>query len=86
MQIAPQRELAATRTSTPRQRQETIIVRAKTLIDDIEFFRLRFGPGWDQPRRYRRKVMVNVRSLSAEGIPGTRLETTKSWLPTANSS
>jgi hypothetical protein len=61
--------------------RETIIVRAKTLIDDVHFLRLRFGPGWNQPWRYRRKVVVNVRSLSAEGIPGTRLETTSSWLP-----
>jgi hypothetical protein len=61
--------------------KETIIVRAKTLIDEVQFFRLRFGPAWDQPWRYRRKVVVNVRSLSAEGIPGTRLETTNSWLP-----
>jgi hypothetical protein len=60
--------------------KETIVVRAKTLIDDIQFFRLRFGPGWEQPQRYRRKVVMNVRSLSAEGIPGTRLEITKSWL------
>jgi hypothetical protein len=83
MQLAPQivSWQQITRIDSRGNAKETIIVRAKTLVDDIQFFRLRFGPGWDQPRRYRRKVVVNVRSLSTEGIPGTRLKITKSWLP-----
>jgi hypothetical protein len=60
--------------------RETIVIRAKTLCDSLQFFRVRIGPGWNQPQKYRRKVSVNVRSLSIVGIPGTRLDVTSSWL------
>jgi hypothetical protein len=60
--------------------RETIVVRAKTLVDDTQFFRVRIGPGWNQPRRYRRRVHVKVRSLSVNDVPGTRLDISTSWL------
>jgi hypothetical protein len=61
--------------------QEEVVIRAKTLTDHLQFFRLRIGPGWDQPQKYRRRIAVNVRSLSVVDVPGTRLDITSSWLP-----
>lgn len=84
MQISPQiiSWQQITRIDSAGNARETIVVRARTLVDDIQFFRLRFGPGWNQPQRYRRGIRVNVRGLSVEGTPGTRLTITKDWLDT----
>jgi hypothetical protein len=59
--------------------KESIVIRAKTVYDNIQFFRLSFGACWNQPQRLRRKVRVDVRSLSVTGIPGTRLQISTSW-------
>jgi hypothetical protein len=59
--------------------KENIIIRAKTLEDNIQFFRLSASPCWEQPQRLLRKVRVDVRSLSVAGVPGTRLEVSTSW-------
>lgn len=59
--------------------KESVIIRAKTLYDSMQFFRLTFGACWDQPQRLRRKVRVNVRSLSVAGVPGTTLVASSSW-------
>ena len=47
--------------------------------DGLPFFRLKSGPGWDQPSRYRDRVRFQVRSVELAGIGGTRYETSTCW-------
>lgn len=54
-------------------------VKLRATRDDLRFIRLRFGCGWPQPSRYRRRVHMIVRNLLVDGSPGTTLRTTVSW-------
>lgn len=38
--------------------------------DELQFFRARIGPGWEQPSRMRNKVKAEVVSLLSEGVGG----------------
>lgn len=65
-----------------RERGDTnakVTVRLRTLQSDLLFIRLKFGCGWPQPARYRRKVELTVRKLLVDGSPGITLEKTVSW-------
>jgi hypothetical protein len=57
-----------------------VTVKLRPLQNDLLFIRLKFGCGWPQPARYRRKVELTVRSLLVDGSPGTTLHKTVSWL------
>ncbi|MCO1578390.1 hypothetical protein M8C13_21810 [Crossiella sp. SN42] len=61
--------------------REFIVIHAVIEGQDARFLRLRFGAGWPQPKRYQRKVSVNVRSVAVDGRPGTRFKVTKDWMP-----
>lgn len=54
-------------------------VKLRATHDDFWFVRLRFGCGWPQPSRYRRRIRVTVRNVLVDGSPGTTLRTTVSW-------
>ncbi len=47
--------------------------------ENLSFFRIMFGSGWNQPLRYRSRVHVQVRSLMLEGVGGTRAEKFEHW-------
>lgn len=57
-----------------------IVVRVVVESEDLDFFRARLGCRWKQPVKYRKRVKVKVRSLKVDGLGGTRLNTTTSWL------
>lgn len=59
--------------------KESIVIRGKTLRDNIQFFRLTSDACWEMPQRLRRKVQINVRSVSVTGVPGTRLTVSSTW-------
>jgi hypothetical protein len=59
--------------------RSTTKIKVRTARDGVRFIRLRFGCGWPQPRRERRKVQITVRSLLADGSPGPTLPTTVLW-------
>jgi hypothetical protein len=59
--------------------KERIIVHGRA-PHNIQFVRLYLGPGWNQPRRYLRKVKVNARRLVSQDTPGTSIQLTSSWL------
>jgi hypothetical protein len=61
---------------------ETLTLRAVALRKQVEFVRLTAGCRWDQPDRYRRRVQVIARSLTINGVPGTRWNVTTSWTST----
>lgn len=61
--------------------REFIVIHAVIEGQDAPFVRLRFGAGWPQPKRYQRKVSVNVRSVDVNGRTGARFPTTKDWMP-----
>ncbi|MEO6085416.1 MAG: hypothetical protein ABIQ18_20085, partial [Umezawaea sp.] len=44
----------------------TIIVRALVETENLDFFRLRIGPNWNQPEKYRDQVEVTVDSGEGE--------------------
>lgn len=60
--------------------RQTIKVHAVVESKRLSYYRVRVGPGWNQPQKYRKKVKVQVRSLSIEGVSGTRSEVTELWL------
>jgi hypothetical protein len=60
---------------------ELITMHVIALNEGLYFIPLRFGPGWDQPPKYRRQIKVVVRSLLVDGNLGTSWAVTKSWLP-----
>lgn len=61
---------------------ETLTLKAAALRERVEFIRLTAGCRWDQPDRYRRRVKVIARSLTINGVPGTRWNVTSSWRST----
>jgi hypothetical protein len=60
--------------------KESIGIWGKTLCGNIRFLRLISDARWDTPQRLRRKVQINVRSISVTGIPGTRLTVSSTWV------
>jgi hypothetical protein len=60
--------------------RQRVTVRVLVESEDLDFFRIRMGCRWNQPVKYRRKVKVKVRSLEVDGLGGTRVDTTTSWL------
>jgi hypothetical protein len=58
-------------------------VTLRSLQPELRFVRMKFGCGWPQPRRYRRRVRMTVRRLQVNGSPGTKLTETSSWLSEA---
>lgn len=56
-----------------------ICIHARSEIDDLLFFRMRFGAGWSQPAPLRKKVDVQVRSVVVNGIGGTRCDVSMYW-------
>lgn len=61
---------------------ETLTLTAVALRKQVEFIRLTAGSRWDQPERFRRRVQVIARSLTVNGVPGTRWNVTTSWKST----
>jgi hypothetical protein len=61
---------------------ETLTLKAVALRQQVEFIRLTAGSRWDQPDRYRRRVKVIARSLTINGVPGTRWNVTSTWRST----
>jgi hypothetical protein len=47
--------------------------------DSLSFFRIRFGPGWNQPVRYRSRVRAQVRSLQLEDVGGVKADEFQHW-------
>lgn len=58
---------------------ERVRVRARALCSDLRFIRLRFGCGWDQPTRFRKRARMSVRNILVDDSPGTALQQTTSW-------
>ncbi|HEX6356561.1 hypothetical protein [Actinophytocola sp.] len=58
---------------------ETLTLRAVALREQVPFIRLTAGCRWDQPDRFRRRVKVIARSVTINGVPGTRWHVTSSW-------
>lgn len=59
--------------------QEFITVCAVIRNAEARFFRLRFGPGWDQPKSVQKKVNAQVRSLLVDGSMGPSFLVTSHW-------
>jgi hypothetical protein len=59
--------------------QEYITVNAVIRHAEAKFFRLRFGPGWDQPKWIQKKVDAKVRSLLVDGTMGPSFLVTSHW-------
>ncbi|MET9232556.1 hypothetical protein [Lentzea sp. NPDC003310] len=54
-------------------------IKVRAVHADLYYVRMRFGCGWSQPSRYRKRVRTTVRNLLANGSAGTTLRTTLSW-------
>lgn len=61
--------------------KQTVKMRLVVESEELQFFRARIGPGWEQPTRMRSKVKAEVVSLLADGVGGVRWDLTSSWLP-----
>jgi hypothetical protein len=61
--------------------KELITIRAVALQDYLYFLRFRADSTWLQPRRYRRRVRVDVRGINGAGRRGPSWRVTPSWLP-----
>lgn len=58
---------------------ETLTLKAVALREEVPFIRLTAGCRWDQPDRYRRRVKVTARSVTINGVSGTKWHVTSSW-------
>jgi hypothetical protein len=54
----------------------TIVVKALVETEDLTFFRLRIGPNWNQPEKYRHRVKVTV----DPGDGGAEWKRTLNWV------
>lgn len=59
--------------------REFITVNAVIRNAEAKFFRLRFGPGWDQPKSVQKEVNAKVRSLLVDGSMGPSFLVTSHW-------
>jgi hypothetical protein len=59
---------------------ETWTVHATVACKELHFFRWRSGPAWNQPKKYRERVSVDVRNVLINGAGGTRWNVTTTWL------
>lgn len=59
--------------------QEFITVNAMIRNAEARFFRLRFGPGWNQPKSIQKLVNAKVRSLLVDGTMGPSFLVTSHW-------
>ncbi|WP_163512146.1 hypothetical protein [Fodinicola acaciae] len=59
---------------------EFVTIKAVSLRENLYFVTLRIGPSWSQPKKYRDKVKVDIRSLLIDGNTGTSWDVTSSWL------
>jgi hypothetical protein len=59
----------------------SILVHAMVESDELLFCRIRFGPNWSQPDRFRRRVRVTASSVEVDGTGGCRWDRTLNWLP-----
>ncbi|WP_086663184.1 hypothetical protein [Lentzea kentuckyensis] len=59
--------------------REFITVNAVIRNAEAKFFRLRFGPGWKQPKWIENKVDAKVRSLLVDGTMGPSFLVTSHW-------
>lgn len=59
----------------------SILVHAMVESDELHFCRLRIGPNWNQPDRFRRRVRVTASSVEVDGTGGCRWDRTLNWLP-----
>ena len=59
--------------------RELITIRAVAL-QELYFLRIRADAKWDQPRRYRRRVRVDFRSINSAGDRGPSWHVMRSWL------
>ncbi|GAA3893716.1 hypothetical protein GCM10022243_68200 [Saccharothrix violaceirubra] len=53
---------------------ETVTVFARAETGDVRFYRLRVGPGWNQPKRQRAKVVCEVVGVRPDGGDGPRYD------------
>ncbi|MEV4317460.1 hypothetical protein [Actinocrispum sp. NPDC049592] len=58
----------------------TIAITAVVLKKELYFLQLRFGSGWEQPERQRKRVRLTIRNLLIAGTRGTSWEITTTWL------
>lgn len=59
--------------------KEVLTIRAVALREEVYFVRFIEGSGWSQPERYRRRVLINARSMRVNGHSGPRWHVTRSW-------
>lgn len=57
----------------------SVILHCVSDRDNLSFFRIRFGSGWDQPSRQRSRVHVQMRSLQLEGVGGVKATEFDHW-------
>jgi len=58
---------------------EILTLKAVALREQVSFIRLTAGSRWSQPDRYRHRVKVIARSVTINGVSGTRWNVTTSW-------
>jgi len=60
--------------------RDHVTVKAVAVDQELTFFRLHLGCGWNQPLRQRRKVTVRACSPLVDGVGGVDHEVTTSWI------
>lgn len=63
--------------------REIVVLEAVAERDEVYFIRFHLGSTWDQPKKYRRNVLVIADNIEIDGRPTRHWSITNSWLSDA---